>query len=225
MIAQRSLYAHVAAVAEALEQKGVEEGRVAVAKIVGRDTASLDEAGIARGAIESLAENFADGIVAPCFWGGLLGLPGMAGYKAVNTADSMIGHRTERHAAFGFAAAKLDDLLNLVPARLATLLLALAAYFHRDANPRAALATALRDAKHHRSPNAGWPEAAAAGALGLKLAGPRAYHGAMIDEPWIGGGRSKAGPAEIRRALALYRTACVLQIGALAVLALLIWQA
>ncbi len=204
LIAARSLYEHVTAVADALEAGGVEAGREAVAKIVGRDTGDLDEAGVARAAIESLAENFSDGVVAPCVWGLLLGLPGMAAYKATNTADSMIGHRTERHAAFGWAAAKLDDLLNLPASRLAALWLALAAAVRGDASVKAAFATIRRDARKHRSPNAGWPEAAMAGALGLKLSGPRVYHGTETDDAWIGDGASEVTAADIRRALALY---------------------
>jgi adenosylcobinamide-phosphate synthase len=220
LIAGRSLYQHVTAVADALEAG--EGGREAVAKIVGRDTAELDEVGIARAAIESLAENFSDGVVAPCFWGLLLGLPGMAAYKATNTADSMIGHRSERHGAFGWAAAKLDDLLNLPASRLSALWLALAAGVRGDASIRRAFATIRRDARHHRSPNAGWPEAAMAGALGLKLSGPRVYHGTETDDAWIGDGTSEVTSADIRRALALYAVACVLQVVVLVLLALLI---
>jgi len=222
LIAQASLYDHVAAVSDALDQSGLDSGREAVAKIVGRDVGALDAAGVARAAIESLAENFSDGIVAPCVWGALLGLPGMAAYKAVNTADSMIGHLTERHAAFGFAAAKLDDALNLPASRLAALWIALAALLHRDASIEGALAAVRRDAKLHRSPNAGWPEAAMAGALQLKLAGPRFYHGTPTEDAWIGQGSSEATGADIRRALALYRTACTVQLAMLGLLALLI---
>jgi adenosylcobinamide-phosphate synthase len=221
MVAQRSLYNHVKAVADALDARGAEGGRAAVTAIVGRDTASLDGSGVARAAIESLAENFSDGVVGPAFWGALGGLPGMAAYKAVNTADNMIGHHTPRHAAFGFSAAKLDDLLNLPASRLAALWLALAALFHRDADASAALATVRRDASRHRSPNAGWPEAAMAGALGLKLAGPRSYHGTLTQDAWIGCGRSEATVADIRRALGLYTTACALQIAAFGLLLLL----
>ena len=173
LIAQRSLYEHVAAVADALDDGGLEAGREAVAKIVGRDTRALDEAGVARAAIESLAENFSDGVVAPSFWGALLGLPGMVAYKAINTADSMIGHRTPRHEAFGYAAAKVDDLVNLPASRLAALLSRarrLVSWRCRF-QPRA-LQTVRRDADNHRSPNAGWPEAAMAGALGLQLCRP-----------------------------------------------------
>ena len=222
LIAQRSLYEHVAAVADALDAGGLEAGRKAVAEIVGRDTRVLDESGVARSAIESLAENFSDGVVAPSFWGVLLGLPGMVAYKAINTADSMIGHRTPRHEAFGYASAKVDDVVNLPASRLAALWIALAAWFHDDADVRRALETVRKDAHRHRSPNAGWPEAAMAGALGLKLSGPRVYHGALTDEDWIGEGREEATAADIRRALGVYKTACTLQIAALGLLAFLI---
>ncbi|MGZ5850173.1 MAG: adenosylcobinamide-phosphate synthase CbiB [Methyloceanibacter sp.] len=222
LIAQASLYIHVKAVANALDEGGFEGGRAAVAEIVGRDTASLDGSGVARAAIESLAENFSDGVVAPALWCAVAGMPGIAAYKAVNTADSMIGHLSPRYRAFGWAAAKLDDLLNLPASRLAALWIALAALFHRDADAGAALVTVRRDASGHRSPNAGWPEAAMAGALGLKLAGPRSYHGTLTLDAWIGPGRSEATIADIRRALSLYQTACALQIAAYGLLALLI---
>jgi adenosylcobinamide-phosphate synthase len=221
LIAQRSLYAHVQAVADALDAGGAEAGRATVAKIVGRDTESLDAAGVARAAIESLAENFSDAVVAPAFWCTLGGLPGIAAYKAVNTADSMIGHLTPRHRAFGWSAAKLDDLLNLPASRLAAFLLTLAALFHRDADARAALRVMGNDARRHRSPNAGWPEAAMAGALGMQLGGLRAYQGEPADDAWIGMGRVEATAADIRRALRLYRTACALQIALYGALALL----
>lgn len=222
LIAQASLYTHVKAVANALDEQGLEGGRAAVAEIVGRDTASLDSSGVARAAIESLAENFSDGVVAPALWCAVAGVAGIAAYKAVNTADSMIGHLSPRYRAFGWASAKLDDLLNLPASRLAALWIALAALFHRDADAGAALATVRRDASDHRSPNAGWPEAAMAGARGLKLAGPRSYAGTATDDAWIGCGRSEATAADIRRALSLYQTACALQIAAYGLLALLI---
>ena len=222
LIAQRSLYEQVAAVADALNTGGLEAGRKAVAEIVGRDTRALDEAGVARSAIESLAENFSDGVVAPSFWGVLLGLPGMVAYKAINTADSMIGHRTPRHEAFGQASAKVDDMVNLPASRLAALWIALAAWFHDDADVRRALVTVRKDAHRHRSPNAGWPEAAMAGALSVKLSGPRSYHGALTEEGWIGEGREDVSAADIRRALGVYKTACTLQIFAFGGLAFLI---
>jgi adenosylcobinamide-phosphate synthase len=207
LIAQRSLYLHVADVAIALEQSGVIAGRAAVAKIVGRDIDALDAAGVARAAIESLAENFSDAVVAPVFWMAIAGLPGAALYKAINTADSMIGHRTPRHEAFGWAAARLDDLVNLPASRLSALLLVAAAALNKTASPAAAWRAVLRDAARHRSPNAGYPEAAIAGALGLSLAGPRVYGGVKIDDATMGDGRRDATAADIRRALTLYRYA------------------
>ena len=209
LIAQRSLHEHVARVAEGLET-GLPDGRKAVSMIVGRDPDSLDEAGVARAAIESLAENFSDGIIAPAFWLAVGGLPGIALYKAVNTADSMIGHKTPRHLAFGWAAARLDDLVNLPASRLTALLLVAAAVTMPEADAASAWRAVRRDAGRHRSPNAGWPEAAMAGALGLRLAGPRIYGAVRVEDGWMGDGRAEAGAADIRRALALYRRACLL---------------
>jgi adenosylcobinamide-phosphate synthase len=207
LIAQRSLRQHVTDVARALEQDGLEAGRRAVARIVGRDTGVLDEAGVARAAIESLAENFSDGVVAPVLWLIIGGLPGAALYKAINTADSMIGHRTPRFEAFGWAAARLDDLVNLPASRLTALLIVAAAVMHGDAAAGPAWRAVVRDAPKHRSPNAGYPEAAMAGALGLSLAGPRVYGGVAVDDAAMGQGRRDATAADIRRALALYRSA------------------
>lgn len=207
LLAQRSLHEHVARVAEGLESS-LAEGRKAVSMIVGRNPESLDEAGVARAAIESLAENFSDGIVAPAFWLGIGGLPGGALYKAVNTADSMIGHKTPRHLAFGWAAARLDDLVNLPASRLTALLLIGAAALDKEASPGEAWRALRRDASHHRSPNAGWPEAAMAGGLGLRLAGPRIYGKTRVEDGWMGDGRAEAGAPDIRRALRLYRRAC-----------------
>ena len=217
--AQRSLHEHVAAVERALRTEGLEAGRRAVSMIVGRDTDQLDEAAICRAAIESLSENFSDGIVAPAFWIGCLGLPGGALYKTINTADSMIGHRTPRHAAFGWASARLDDLVNLPASRLSGLLIVGGALFLRDASAGRAMAAMIRDARRHRSPNAGWPEAAMAGALDLRLAGPRPYGGLTVPDAFMGEGRREAMPDDIVRALSLYRRACALQ-GALVVAAL-----
>lgn len=217
LLAQRSLHEHVARVAEGLEQGGLTGGRKAVAMIVGRDPESLDEAGVARAAIESLSENFSDGIVAPAFWLGLGGLPGGALYKAINTADSMIGHKSPRHLAFGWAAARLDDLVNLPASRLTALLLTIAAAFDRQADAGAAWRAVRRDAGHHRSPNAGWPEAAMAGALRLRLAGPRVYGAVRVEDGWMGDGRAEATAADIRRALGLYRRACLLLWGLAAI--------
>jgi adenosylcobinamide-phosphate synthase len=226
LFAQRSLGAHVGAVAAALEAHGLEAGRDAVSRIVGRDPQALDEAAVCRAAIESLAENFSDGVVAPAFWLAAGGLPGCAAYKAINTADSMIGHRTPRHEAFGWAAARLDDLVNLPASRLTALLVVAACPLVRGASSRRAWRAVRRDARHHRSPNAGWPEAAMAGALGLALAGPRAYGGVVVEDGYMGeGGRREAAPADIRRALALYRAADALLIALLGAAALLlIWR-
>jgi adenosylcobinamide-phosphate synthase len=221
-LAQRSLWVHVEGVAEALERGNLCEARTAVARVVGRDAGDLDESGASRAAVESLAENFSDGVVAPAFWCALFGLPGIATYKAINTADSMVGHRDKRYAAFGWTAAKLDDLVNLPVSRIAALLIVAAGLFHRDASVRGALATTLRDARKARSPNAGWPEAAMAGALGIRLAGPRSYGGRVVEDQWMGDGRKDATANDIRRALALYRTACTMQIAVYAPLALLI---
>lgn len=217
--AQRSLDRHVAAVAEGLE-RDLEAGRGAVSHIVGRDVQALDEAGVARAAIESLAENFSDGVVAPAVWMGIGGLPGGVFYKAVNTADSMIGHRTPRHQAFGFAAARLDDLVNLPASRLSAGLILAAACLTPGASPRGAWRALRRDARHHRSPNAGWPEAAMAGALGLALAGPRRYKGVLVEDRYMGeGGRREVTAADIRAALRLYRRAAALLILLTALLA------
>jgi adenosylcobinamide-phosphate synthase len=216
LLAQNSLYRHVDAVARAVATGSLAEAREAVRHIVGRDPEGLDRQAVARAAIESLAENFADGVVAPLFWGVLLGLPGMMAYKAANTADSMIGHRTQRHEAFGWAAARFDDLLNLIPARLAGLSIAIVS-FRSIGN---AIAAMLKDAPRHRSPNAGWPEAAMAGALEIALAGPRTYYGGRVgDSHWVNEeGRREIGPTDIRNALALYLRACLLQAALVALL-------
>ena len=218
--AQRSLATHVTAVADGLEAN-LDEGRQAVAKIVGRNPNALDQSGVARAAIESLAENFSDGVVAPILWIALGGLAGGALYKAVNTADSMIGHKDDRYAAFGWAAARLDDLVNLPASRLAALWLVLAAALTPGASARGAARAVWRDASHHRSPNAGWPEAAMAGALGLKLAGPRIYGATLVDDAFMGQGKREATAHDIRRALGLYRVACGIEAAALAGLAIL----
>lgn len=215
LVAQRSLYEHVAAVASALDANGLAGGRAAVRHIVGRDPMSLDAYGVARAAIESLAENFSDGVVAPVFWYLLLGLPGLFAYKMANTLDSMIGHRTPRYRSFGWAAARFDDLLNLAPALLSGLLLALGAVFAKQARPAHALAVMLRDGRRHHSPNAGWPESAMAGALDLALAGPRRYPEGLVADPWLGDGSARAVTSDIARALQLYRLACLIQGGLL----------
>lgn len=199
LVAARSLYDHVRAVAVPLAGRDTPAARRAVAMIVGRDPKRLDEAGIARAAAESLAENASDGVIAPLVWGATLGLPGIAAYKAINTLDSMIGHRTPRHQAFGWAAARIDDAANWVPARLTGLLIALA-----SRRPLDALRVMVRDARRHRSPNAGWPEAALAGALGIRLSGPRVYADRVADEPWLNGSAPDPTPADLIAALRLY---------------------
>jgi adenosylcobinamide-phosphate synthase len=220
-IAQRSLYTHVANVGEALEAGDLPKAREAVAHIVGRDTADLDEAGVARATIESLSENFSDGVVAPVFWIVLLGLTGGALYKAVNTADSMIGHRNARHEDFGKSAAQLDDVVNLPGSRLSGFLIVAAAALSGGASAGDAWQAMTRDATKHVSPNAGYPEAAMAGALGLSLGGPHAYDGAETDAAWLGDGRRDANAKDIQAALALYGRADGLLIALVFALAVL----
>ncbi len=194
-----------------------------MARIVGRDASALDEPGIARAAIESLAENFSDGVIAPAFWYLIAGLPGLIAYKAVNTADSMIGYRTPRHQAFGWAAARLDDLMNWAPARLAAALIVAAAAF--SGNGRRALKAALADAARHESPNAGWPEAATAGALSLALGGPRRYGAAVVDGAWLNRHGSRAADiASIEKASGLVDRAWLGLLAVSLVLALGLWR-
>ena len=219
LIAQRSLLQHFRAIEGPLARGDIEGARAALAQIVGRDVCVLDEAGVARAGIESLAENASDGVVAPVFWVALFGLPGILIYKAVNTADSMIGHRDARYEDFGWASARLDDLLNLIPARLTGVLICIAAYFTPDASARGAFAAMRRDARKHASPNAGFPEAAAAGALGLRLGGPRVYDGARDDAPWMGDGRAHATSRDMATAAKLSVTA----FGLMALALLTIW--
>lgn len=210
LLAGRSLFAYVGRVAGALKKDGLAGGRKAVAHIVGRDPSALDQHGVARAAVESLSENFSDGVVAPAFWYALLGLPGIFAYKAINTLDSMIGYRTEKHAAFGMVAAKLDDAVNWIPARLSGLAIMLAACVIPRAHPVAAFRAMAAFAGRHASPNAGWPEGAMAGALNLALGGPRRYPGGVSEAAWIGDGRARLTPADIRAAQSLYVVANIL---------------
>jgi adenosylcobinamide-phosphate synthase len=198
-LAQRSLHEHVRAVEAALFSGRLDYARVAVGRIVGRDTAPLNAAEVSAAAIESLAESFNDAVVAPTFWLLVGGLPGLFAYKALNTADSRIGHIEPRWRAFGWAAARLDDVANFVPARLAGVLLALAG--------TRGFRVMWRDAPKHASPNAGWPEAAAAGALGLQLGGPACYDGVIHVRPHFGDGASPQA-VDVSRALRLYRKSC-----------------
>ena len=204
LIATRSLYVHVAAVAKPLAGNDIEAARSAVSHIVGRDPSRLDSAAIARASLESLAENASDGVVAPVFWGAVFGLPGIAAYKAVNTLDSMLGHRCPRYADFGWASARLDDLANLVPARLT------AAFIAAAGRTVPAVSTALTDASLHRSPNAGWPESALAGSIGVRLSGPRSYAGQLDDEPWLNGRCPDPDAVSVSEGLKLYSAAMAL---------------
>lgn len=211
-LAMRSLHDHVRRVGKALRADGLEGGRREIAHIVSRDPRSLDRHGVARSAIESLAENFSDGVVAPILFYLLFGLPGLLAYKAINTLDSMIAYKTEKHRSFGFVAAKLDDIANWLPARLSGGLICLAACFTPTAYPSKALRIMISDAPKHKSPNAGWPEAALAGALGVALGGPRTYPGGEVVGVWIGEGRGNEGrarlePRDIDRARGLYLAA------------------
>ena len=211
LLAQRSLYDHVERVRSAFTHGGLPAAREAVSMIVGRDPQTLDEAGVCRAAIESSAENFSDGIVAPVFWYLVAGLPGLLAYKMVNTADSMIGHRNEKYEEFGWASARLDDVLNLMPARLSALFIAVAGAAH-GGSIAGTFRAVRRDAHRHRSPNAGWPEAAMGGALGLALAGPRVYGDAVVDDPWMNAeGNRQARPDDIGRALRVFVGACTVQ--------------
>ena len=216
LLAQRSLFAHVRRVERPLARGDLEGARHTVSHIVGRDPRSLDRHGVARAAVESLVENFSDDVIAPALFYAVFGLPGLFAYKAANTLDSMLGHRSPRHLYFGRASARLDDVLNFVPARLSAILLAAAAVFVPGARPSRALAVAWRDAGKHRSVNAGWPEAAAAGALGLALAGPRRYGTQTIDDPWLGDGAPNLEARDVARALRLYVGACALFVLAVA---------
>ncbi len=210
LIASRSLYDHVAAVARPLMNGETERARTAVSQIVGRDPTSLDDGGMSRASLESLAENASDGVIAPVFWGALFGLPGIAGYKAINTLDSMIGHNNEKYAAFGGFAARLDDVANWVPARLSGFLIAAASVQMR------AFRIMFQDARAHRSPNAGWPESAMAGALGVRLSGPRSYGPHTNKEPWLNAEARDPDAADIWKGLRLYQRAlglCALILG------------
>jgi adenosylcobinamide-phosphate synthase len=222
MLASRSLYDHVRDVALALRNEGLDAGRTTVGRIVGRNPETLDEHGVARAAIESLAENASDGITAPVIWFALLGLPGLAAYKAINTADSMVGHRTPRHEAFGWAAARLDDLVNLPASRLTGFLFALAARFIPNGSMDNAFRAMRRDAHRHRSPNAGWPESAMAGALGLKLNGPKTYGATHVEDAYMGDGRREATADDIDRALRLAGVAWGLMIAGLSAIVLIL---
>ena len=218
LVAARSLHDHVRAVVLPLARGDLDAARAAVSMIVGRDPNRLNAAGVARAALESLGESTSDGVVAPLFWGAIFGLPGIAVYKMINTMDSMIGHLSPRHAAFGWAAARLDDLVNLIPARLSGLVyVAVSGQRWRDS-----LHCMWRDAGKHRSPNAGWPEAALAGALGVRLSGPRVYDNQRTIEPWVNEGAPDPTAMDLARGLVLYLKSVTALAGVLALLGL-IW--
>ncbi|KPF44201.1 adenosylcobinamide-phosphate synthase CbiB [Rhizobium sp. AAP43] len=210
-LAHKSLGDHVEAVLDGLRRDGLEGGRLAVSMIVGRDPKALDTSGVVRAALESLSENFADGVVAPVFWYAVAGLPGLLAYKMLNTADSMIGHKNERFRAFGWASARLDDVANWPAARISAILIAFgAALRFGPAAGRLSLSVALRDHGLHRSPNSGWPEAAMAGALDLQLAGPRVYQGERVSEPMMhAAGREEARAADIVKGLCVFHAAWI----------------
>lgn len=222
LLAAKSLFTHVGNVAKALKKDGVKGGREAVAHIVGRDPSQLDAHGVARAAVESLAENFADGVIAPAFWYLVFGLPGILAYKAINTLDSMIGYRNARYKDFGMAAARLDDIVNWIPARLTGLLVCLAAVLSPKSAPVRALHVMTRFAGKHASPNAGWPEGAMAGALDLALGGPRRYPGGVSEAAWIGDGRARLTAGDIRAAQYIYAVANGLMAGGTVIYALLL---
>ena len=207
-LAQKELGRAVTAVSDAL-RTSLEAGREAVSHVVGRDPQTLDEPGVARAAIETLAESTSDGVVAPWLFLALLGLPG-------------IGHMDDRYRDYGWAAAKLDDLLNWIPARFSAVLITAACFFVPGASPGKAWDVARRDAPKHESPNAGWPEAAFAGALGFKLGGPRSYNGELVDLPAFGDGKSTLGPSDILRAILLYRRTLDVLLAVSAVLAVMV---
>ena len=206
LLGGRSLYLHIEDVCEALKFKTIAEARIAVGKIVGRDTSALDEHGVARAAIETGAENLSDGFIAPAFYYLLFGLPGIFIYKAVNTADSMIGYKTQRFIGFGWAAARLDDILNYIPARVTGFLIVFNSFLTSSNGPTS-FETMVKDAGKHSSPNAGWPEAAMAGSLQLALAGPRVYSDMMKQDPWINArGRLDAGVDDIWQSMQIIRS-------------------
>jgi adenosylcobinamide-phosphate synthase len=223
LLAQKELGRAVKAVADGLNLS-LESGRSAVSHIVGRDPDQLDEPGVSRAAIESLAESTSDGIVAPLFWLWIGGLPGILMYKAANTADSMIGHKSERYLEFGWASARFDDLLNWIPARLTAVLIAAASFFVRGADPERSWSTALRDARKHDSPNAGWPEAAMAGSLGFRLGGPRSYDGEVHELPAFGDGRQDVTASDILKSLELYWTSLNMLLVGVFALAVFLWR-
>ena len=211
-ISQKSMYKHVHTVLSALQSKNISEGRIAVSKIVGRDTSQLEETELVRASIESLSENFSDGVVAPAFWFLIFGLPGLIAYKIINTADSMIGHKNEKYCDFGWASARLDDLVNFVPSRISGLLVSICAPVV-GGSFRKSIQTQISDAKLHNSPNAGWPESAMAGVLDVALAGPRVYHTHKVEGQWINvNGRKELNVRDLSNSIRIFVAATIAQI-------------
>ena len=206
------------------EGPGLAEARRNLSCIVGRDTAALSPQEVARAAVETVAENTSDGFVAPLLYGLLGGAPLAMAYKAVNTLDSMLGYRNDRYRDFGWASARLDDLANLFPARLTGLLMAVAAWLLPGHSGRQAWRVLRRDARRHPSPNSGFPEAAMAGALGVRLGGLNHYDGVASQRPVIGAGSRATEPADILRAVRLLQATCALAAG-LALALGLAWRA
>lgn len=203
LIASRSLYSHVENVLPHLIQKDIEQARKSVSMIVGRDPNQLNETAITRASIESLAENTSDGVIAPLFWGAIFGLPGIVAYKTINTFDSMIAHRSNKYLAYGGFAARLDDVANIIPARLTGFIFAFSSLKSRS------FKVMFKDAPKHRSPNAGWPEAAIAGALNIRLSGPRTYNNQTNNEPWLNEKAEDPSPRHLKQGLSLYITSMI----------------
>jgi adenosylcobinamide-phosphate synthase len=221
LISQRDPFNRVLAVGKVLRDDNLESARRSVAKVARRDPSQLDDYGIARTAIEALSKKFSTGVIAPMFWYVLFGLPGILVFKAVNIMDGMIGYRDAKYQAFGFSAARIDDILNIIPARLAGMFLCMAAIFTPTAHPSRGFKIMLRDVGKHRSLNAGWSTSAMAGALDLALAGPKRFTNRVVKEPWIGDGTAKATHQDIRRALYLYAIACLINTGWIAAIAII----
>lgn len=222
LLSQKSLEDHVRAV-EAGLKNSIKAGREAVSHIIGRDPKALDASGVSKGALECLAENMSDGVLAPVFWMLIAGLPGIALYKAINTADSMIGYKSDKYFEFGWASAKADDVANLIPARFTGWLIALAAGFSSKLSGRNAVRAMASTAPNHISPNAGWPEAALAGALDIRLGGPRSYQGRKVDLPWMGDGRPKLKREDIGDGLRLYNTGLNILMALIVIASIMSW--
>jgi adenosylcobinamide-phosphate synthase len=208
-LAGTTLIREVRAVFRAVD-RSLEEGRAQVARIVGRDTSELSAQEVRTAALETLAENLSDGVIAPLFWLAILGVPGMLAYKMVNTLDSMIGYKTERYKDFGCWAAHIDDIANYIPARLTALLMVLP---HAMVSGQWSMITFVRHyGRHHASPNSGYPEAALAGILNCRFGGPHYYFGELFDKPFIGENERELTTDDMKKAVRVNRTAEVLMV-------------